>query len=160
MTFEAFKVKASFELEYPREIPRTVKEDQSTEGVRSSIAERPFSASHSRHILKTEKTKSDLTLSRASWHSFSATTELGISVSSFLSFSPSSKSSHLSPKSSGSRLTQSLCVALKPGLISLSQLGSFHVAVIDQGTGEGIHAHRNSPKELISSLTFPWARWC
>lgn len=158
MTFEAFKVKASFELEYPREIPRTVKEDQSTEGVLyrwvTVLCKPPVA-----HI-KNGKTKSDLTLSRASRHSFSATTELGISVSSFLSFSPSSKSSHLSPKSSGSRLTQSLCVVLKPGLISLSQLGSFHIAVIDQGTGEGIHAHRNSPKELISSLTFPWARWC
>lgn len=37
MTFETIKVKASFELEPPREVLGTVKVEKSSEGARSSI---------------------------------------------------------------------------------------------------------------------------
>ena len=64
-------------------------------------------------------------------------------MGSFLSTSPSNNSTQLGPKSSGSCLTQSLCILLK--LINLLQLGSFYTAVIDLGTGKRIRAH-----------IFPW----
>lgn len=37
MTFEVFKVKVSFELKLPREIPKTVKKEKLSEGARFSI---------------------------------------------------------------------------------------------------------------------------
>ncbi|KAI4581319.1 hypothetical protein MJG53_009762 [Ovis ammon polii x Ovis aries] len=65
-------------------------------------------------------------------HTISAVAGPCLSMGSFLSTSPSNNSTQLGPKSSGSCLTQSLCILLK--LINQLQLGSFYTAVIDLGT--------------------------
>lgn len=142
MTFEAFKVKASFELEHPREIPRTVEGDKWPEDSGPlSLGEHILQAPYCAYWKYTNQHRRDTGHTGLLDHNISAATGLYLPMASLLSTSPSNNSIKLGPKSSGSCLTQSLCVLLKLGLINLLQLGSFYIAVIDLDTGKRIHAH-------------------